>query len=420
VNFPLLDRLARLRRQLAGLGAAPSGNDLPGTLPASGVPSSPRPVAGPIDLLVTHCEVSERHGTGVLLRRLFLGGPPMASVRTLDLYGGEQDFGAPRLKLAHDRSGWTEVVEEVLASLGHLDVRRILCVPYSPGDVQTALAARDVFGAPMCTWVMDDQNIEAEGLSDDLLRRLFARSRLRLAISPEMRRAYQGKFGGTFALAPPAVSPSFLTRVAGQPDPARLAGRRGLVFGNIWGERWLDGLLDTLSGSGVALDWHSGGGTPWMRIDAERVRRAGITVRPHLPERELVETLRASPFVVVPSGTFEGDDSHRFVARLSLPSRLPYLAATAGTPVLILGHPETAAARFVTRHGLGVVVPYQRAAFTAAVETLCRPEAQVRHRAAAAALAPALSAEGMADWIWRSLEAGGPVDGRFDALEQTT
>ena len=47
--------------------------------------------------------------------------------------------------------------------------------------------------------------------------------------------------------------------------------------------------------------------------------------------------------MVVPSGTFEGEDSHRFVARLSLPSRLPYLAATAGTPVIIVGHPDTAA-----------------------------------------------------------------------------
>jgi hypothetical protein len=411
VSLPLLDRLARLRQRLA---------ELDGGRRTRLLESASRPATGPLDLLVTHNEVSERHGTGVLLRRLFLGGPPMASVRAVDLYAGEQDFGEPRLRLDHQGSSWPGVMEAVVGALGHLEVRRILCVPYGPSDVQTALAAREVFGAPMCTWVMDDQNIESGGLPDELLDRLFARSRLLLAISPELRRAYQAKFVRPFALAPPVVSPPHLRLVPGPADPERLAGCRGLVFGNIWGERWLQGLLDTVEGSGVTLDWHSAGGTPWLPIDAARLRRAGVVIRPHLAEPELVAALRASPFVVVPTGTFEQDDSHGFLARLSLPSRLPYLAATAGAPAVILGHPETAAARFVERHGLGLVVPYERQAFGAAVEAICRPEAQERHRAAAARLAPALSAEGMVDWIWRSLEAGEPIDRRFAPLECDT
>jgi hypothetical protein len=132
-----------------------------------------------------------------------------------------------------------------------------------------------------------------------------------------------------------------------------------------------------------------------------------------------VAALRASPYVLVPSGTLEGDDPHRFIARLSLPSRLVYVVAAAGTPVIVLGHPDTAAARFVTRHGLGLVVPYRRAELAAAVAALCTPQAQARHRAAAARLAPALSAAEMADWIWRSLEAGQPADDRFVPLETT-
>lgn len=410
----LLDRLERLRRQVGGPGAEPPAGAA--RAPAS-APRDWSPTTGPVDLLVTHCEVSERHGTGVLLRRLFREGAPVASVRALDLYGGEQDVGAPRLKLALQGAAWTEVVACVLEALGRVDVRRILCVPYSQEDALIALAAREVFGAPMCTWVMDDRNIEADGLPDDLLGRLFDRSGLLLAISPELRQAYQAKFRRPFALAPPAVSPAFVQLRPVTPDPDRMTRRRGLVFGNIWGERWLDGLLETLSGSGVRLDWHSGGGTPWMALDADRLQQAGITVRPHLPEPELVAALRASPFVVVPTGSLDGEDSHRFLARLSLPSRLPYLAATAGTPVLILGHPETAAARFVRRHDLGQVIPYERERFASSVEALCRPEAQARHRAAAAALAPSLSAQGMADWIWRSLEAGGPVDTRYESLE---
>jgi hypothetical protein len=371
----------------------------------------------PVDLLVTHCEVSPRHGTGLLLQRLFRNAAPMVSVRAVDLYQGEQDFGVHSLRLRHETAPWPAVFGDVLTALAGFSVRRIICVPYSPSEVRTALAAQALSGAPRCTWVMDDRNIEADGLPDELLRRLFDRSDLLLAISPEMQRAYAAKFDPRFALAPPGVSPAFLQQVAGSPDAGRVARREGVIFGNIWGERWLADLVRTLDGTGLALDWYSANGTPWMRIDGDVLQRAGIAVRPPVPESELVDALRASPFVIVPTGTFEGDDSHSFVAKLSLPSRLPYLAATAGTPVVIVGHPETAAARFVLRHDLGVVVPYRREALRAAVDALCQPDAQERYRSAAAALAPSLSAEGMVDWIWQSLEAGGPVDRRFERLE---
>lgn len=409
MNFEALERLALHRVRLAAALAEGGGPSLTGKFQP--------PTPGQVDLIVTLCEVSDRHGTGVLLRRIFGEGRDMVTVRSRDFYGGEQQFGLARFLFEHDDAPRPEVYSTLLKALGGFQVRRILCVPYKLDDVRTALAARDLFGAPLCTWVMDDQNIEADGIPDEPLRELFRRSALLLAISPELRQAYQAKFGMTFALAPPAVGASFLQVNPTSPDSARLAQRRGLVFGNIWGERWLDDLMKTLTGSGIEVDWHHGAGTPWMTIDERRLARAGITSRPFLPEAELVAKLRASPFVLVPSGTFEGEDSHRFVARLSLPSRLPYVAATSGTPVLVLGHPETAAARFVTRHGLGLVVPYEQAALVAAVEEICRPEAQARHRAAAAALSPALSSKDMASWIWRSLETGHPFDQRFDVME---
>jgi hypothetical protein len=409
MNFHALDRLAALRERL-GAAASTGGRPLqPGRTPAS--------LHARVDLIVTVCEVIDRHGTGVLLRRIFGEGRDMVTVRSRDFYGGDQQFGVARFIFEHGEAPRPEVYATLLKALGGLPVSRILCVPYKLDDVRTALAAHDLFGAPLCTWVMDDQNIEAGDIPDGPLDELFTRSAVRLAISPELRQAYQAKFRKTFALAPPAVGASFLQTSPTPPDPARLEGRCGLLFGNIWGERWLDDLMKTLSGSGIQVDWHHGAGTPWITIDEAHLTRAGITSRPFLPESELVAKLRASPFVLVPSGTFEGADSHRFVARLSLPSRLPYVAATAGTPVLVLGDPETAAARFVTRHDLGVVVPYQQAAVVAAVEAICRPEAQARHRAAAATLAPALSSKDMASWIWRSLEAGRPIDHRFDALE---
>jgi hypothetical protein len=410
MSFEPFETRRRLRERLEKALAA-AGRP---TIAERGRPSS----LGPVDLLVTRCEVNDRHGTGVLLRRLFGAGREVVTVRSQDLYGGEQVFGAARFKVAHGETSRASVYAGVLSAIGGLEVRRILCVPYDQDEILTATAAQDIFGAPLCTWVMDDQNIEDQGIPDAPLSELFIRSSLRLAISSELQVAYRRKFGVSFGLAPPAVDPVHIQLHPTPPDAARLAAHRGLVFGNIWGEAWFEGLLGALDGAGIQVDWHHGDGTPWRALDPARLARSGITNRSFLPEPELVATLRASPFVLIPSGTFEGDDPHRFIARLSLPSRLAYAAATAGTPVIVLGHPDTAAARFVTRHGLGQVVPYRRAELAASVEAICTPEAQARHRAAAATLAPALSARGMESWLWRSLEAGGPVDDRFATLEQ--
>lgn len=371
---------------------------------------------GPVDVVVTHCEVNDRHGTGVLLRRLFGAGREVVTVRSRDLYGGRQRFGRRSVRLAHRAAPPADDLARVRAALGGLSVRRILCAPYFPDDVRTALALAETSRAPLATWLLDDQNIHAPSIPDQILRDLLDASRLRLAVSTELRAAYQAKFGHRIALAPPVAPAEGLVTEPVAPDAARLAARRGVVFGNIWGAGWMEGLLAALAGTDLRLAWLSGAGTPWRQDDAGRLAKAGIDVRPILPEPTLIAELRASPFVVVPTGTLDEGDPHGWLARLSLPSRIPFVAATAGAPILVLGHAETAAARFVLRHGLGAVAPYRPGDLRAAVDGLCQPAAQARHRQAAARLAPVLSSAGMLDWLWRSLDAGGAVDGRFDAL----
>jgi hypothetical protein len=370
---------------------------------------------GPVDVVVAHCEVNGRHGTGVLLQRILGVGEGVVSVRSRDLYGGEQSFGARRVRVSHGTPP-ADVEARVALLLGGLRVRRILCCPYYADDARTALALAERTGAPLLTWLLDDQNLHAGEIPDEPLRALLGRSALRLAVSPELRDAYAAKFGLPIALAPPVAPEALLLRAPVAPDPARVAARHGLLLGNVWGPGWLEALCGALAGSGLALDWPAMGGTPWRTDDPARLAAAGIRPVPHLAEEALVAALRASPFVVVPTGALAGEDSHGALARLSLPSRIPFAAATAGTPVLVLGHAETAAARFVLRHGLGRVAPYERRAVEEAVAALLEPAAQRAHREAAARLAPALSSEGMAEWLWGSLAAGAPLDARFAPL----
>ena len=42
---------------------------------------------------------------------------------------------------------------------GLLRIEHILVVPYMPDDAHTAIALRQATGAPLVTWVMDDQAV---------------------------------------------------------------------------------------------------------------------------------------------------------------------------------------------------------------------------------------------------------------------
>jgi hypothetical protein len=120
--------------------------------------------------------------------------------------------------------------------------------------------------------------------------------------------------------------------------------------------------------------------------------------------------------VVVPSGTLEESDDRRFIAQLSFPSRIPYILATSHTPILVLGNTETAAARIVTRFGIGAVAPYRRQEFLEAVERIIRPDVNRAMRRAAFLLSVRFADLGAAEWIWQSLDRGKPVDGRYEEM----
>ena len=256
--------------------------------------------------------------------------------------------------------------------------------------------------------------MEVAGIPDGLVCELFSWFELWLAISLELRDAYQEKFGLPIAFVPPLVDPALVLRRPAAQPPA--PGRRGVMIGNVWGQGWLRRLAEVVAGTGVEVDWYSSAGLGWHDLRPEELARAGIHWRSGLPDVALVGRLREASFAVLPTGTLDAEDDHRAIARFSLPSKAVYLLATAHLPILVVGAPETAAARFVARAGVGRTVPYQRAAFLAAVEELIRPEAQAGLRGRAAALAPRFSAEGAGDWIWRSLAAGRAVDDRWEGL----
>ena len=378
-------------------------------------PAQPRTVVRGGDAIVTHCEISDRHGVGKYVRMLFLGEPNIVSIRSADLYDGEHDFGDVALRIGHDGATRDAARSRVFDAVGEHTVRRILCVPYGPDDVLNALAIKQIFGVPLCTYIMDDQNIYAKGIPDELMHELLCDSELRLAISPEMCLEYGAKFGRKLWYMPP-LAPAALVANRLVPPPPFAQSRQGIIIGNIWGERWVDLLRSTVRDSGVTLTWHSSGEFRWLRCSKRDLMADSIVPADPLPEDVLIRTLRNTQFTVVPTGVLDGSDDRKHLAHLSLPSRITYMMAVSQIPILVLGSRDTAAAHFVEQFGIGMVAGYNRASFEKAVDHITRPEVNLEMRKRALAIAGRFTDAGAGEWIWRSLAGGGAMDARYEDL----
>ncbi|MGC2639680.1 MAG: hypothetical protein WA294_21025 [Acidobacteriaceae bacterium] len=370
----------------------------------------------PADLVITACEVNEAHGTGILVRRMFPDSSSIVSVRTHNFYDGDQKFGAAAFCLPLASGSRVEVSSTVQIYLRGARVRRALCIPYLPGEATVSLALKDLHGMPLCTYVMDDKNVAADGICDELMEELLAKSDLRLVIGPEMRDAYEQKYGMKFWVVPPLVSEEVirttLTRVPAPPY-------RGVLLGNIWGQRWLDLLRKVLRGSGLEVDWYCNIKDPKMlHYDRGEMERDGLRLIEPVPEAQLPAMLARYSYAVVPTDPLDGMSPApvEAIARFSLPSRIPTLVVSSQLPMLVVGSPATSASGFVRRFALGEIVPYEQSAAVEGVRLLLDPARQKQIRERALAMSSSFSARGSGEWIWRSLEQGAPCDMRYEAL----
>ena len=365
-----------------------------------------------VDVVVTTTEINALHGTGPLVQRIFKGRRNVFSIRSRDQWGGH-NFGDWNVAISQTGKSRSEAFSQVLCALDGHRVSSVLCVPYFIDELVTSIAASDAFDTPLCAYLMDDQNVAAELIPDAVMREFLEKSSLRLATHPELRAAYQRKYGLPFFLLPAVVPDELIAR---RPVEAVCGSetRRGALLGSFWDQSWFDRLCAALRGCSCRIDWYGNNRTPFLKFPAEDLDRAGITAFGLIPEKQLTEELRKYPFVIVPVGALDGGEGNSGVASLSLPGRILFAAATSHTPILVVGSPQTCAARFVKHFGIGETVPYATAELAAAIDRFNDPGVQREMRSRAAAIGPAFSDLGVGEWLMASLARGCPIDTRFE------
>lgn len=369
----------------------------------------------PVDLIISPNEISFAHGTGVLISRLIEDREHLITMRSSDFYGGEQRV------TAHESftlpSGVTEqrqVLEEVVEWLKPYKVRSIVCAPYFPTDLMLAIAAKAVTGAPLSLWIMDDNCLKNFGIDRSLMVEAINVSQGLFAISPELKRAYQDVFRKPMAVLPPLVSPKLILTEPSKPS----TNGKMVMIGNLWSASLLKKLAKAVEGSGASVDWYSPNIWLWdNEISREKLRKSGLNML-EMPEPDVLsKAVKLATAVIVPTDTTGAGDHAAALGAMSLPTRMPFVLASAGTPLLVVGSENTAAAHFVKNFEVGRVSPYDGAELRKAVEALQKPDVQIAIRKNSAALAPKFSFEGAWDFVDQTVHNGGRwPDERFEEL----
>ncbi len=366
--------------------------------------------------IITPCEVNQQHGTGALVKRIFADNRQIISIRSADHYGGEQDFGVFSLLLDHRELSRAQVFQSVLKTLAHNQIESVFCVPYYASDILTAIAIKELFNVPLATYIMDDQNICVQEIPDALMKEFLSKCSVRFATHPELRDAYENKYGYKFWLLPAIVPHRLINSEVAEVSPQRCQEKWGALLGSIWSPQWFQSLLESIQGAGIKLDWYGNSNYYWLKESAAELEKWGLYSQGLYPEEQLGQQLQAYPFVIVPTGTMDERDDRTELSRLSLPGRIIFNLATANTPVILLGSNKTSAANFINRFQIGVVCDYTPESLAAAVDYVLDPENQQIMRENAVKVAAKFSDRGIDQWVWQSLEKEQAADNRFEAI----
>ena len=370
-------------------------------------------------VLVTTSENNHRHGTGVLLKRVFPGESDIISVRTKNFYSGDQQWAGKSYhfsELELDRKAAFAHVASVFQN--HSGISRLFCVPYDPESLLVAISIKEFHGIPMAVWIMDDQNVVAHVIPDSLMKEFLSKADVRFATHPELRDAYENKFGLKFWLLPAVIPDRLICSVPSEPAKIYIDKPRGALVGSLWSQQWFNSLCNILQASGLELDWFGNSTYYWLTDSDIELQNKGLCPQGIFPENILADKLKDYPFIVVPTGTLDERDDQTHLSKLSLPGRILFILATANTPVILLGSPSTSAANFVNRFNIGVVCDYTPEEFINAVHYVLEPSNQQMLRENAASVAQQFSDQGIDDWIWQSLAMGQAADDRFESLFQ--
>src|SRR5262245_11357228 len=161
-NRMLCNLLTRLVQDQTAATCAPR-LDSPNPSVVASPEADPDPAA-PVRVVVTANEVNNLHGTGPLVMRICKGWRNVFAIRARNDWGGVQDFGDWQVRISAETGARSEFFSNTLSVLRGRNVQTVLCVPFLPNEFLTSIAIQECFGAKLCVYLMDDQNVASNNI----------------------------------------------------------------------------------------------------------------------------------------------------------------------------------------------------------------------------------------------------------------
>ena len=303
-------------------------------------------------MVITAVEPNAQHGTGNYLRQIC---PKQKNVRyifyrELSTYNNICDVdGEHKVIPKKIKFGFIDMLKFKLKK-----VQKILIFPFYENMAHFALFAQKVTGAELITYFLDDSNIYVKNISDSTVKKLLKKSSKRFTISKEMNLAYQKKFTQKCHVLHPKIA----KRNCYFENSYLLKNKKFIncgLLGNIWSIERFNQILTILKALKLKTLWFGlGPEAPWLNLNNKNLRKNNILTPGNLHEKILFQKISNLPFVIIPTGSLEKNDSRKEISKFSMPSRLFFCCAHTNTPIFVLGSHGTAVAKFVTEHKIGV------------------------------------------------------------------
>jgi hypothetical protein len=317
-------------------------------------------------VVITAVEPNAQHGTGNFLREVCgqTQNARFISFRGLSIYNNICDIPGDHFPIP--KEGKLSFMQ--LIKLKLLAPSTILCMPFYENTVKFALYLQKHTNAKLFTYFLDDQNLINKCISDQSLKALLLESDKTYAISDELSKAYRKKFSiECTTLHPKVVSPGkyFL-------NTARIQKKVSCaIVGNIWTNSRLMQIANLVEEANLQVSWFGlGPDAPWLNIDKDLLQKKGIKFAGYLPQNDLFKQISKMSFIILPSGDLDKKDKNKAFSKYSMPSRLFFCGAHTNTPFLVLGHKNTALAKFIRKNKFGVSAEAKKKAFQQAIRLL--------------------------------------------------
>ena len=165
-------------------------------------------------IIIAGVEVNSDNEMGTLLKSSLSKDGDVISIYPQQPHGESHDSGRESYRLPYKDLSRREVYQDIINKFDKYEIDKVFCVPHNQESPLIAMAFKDIFAAKLGVYIMDNQNIVKNNISDELMEEILSKSDICFASHPELRAIYEDKYNLKIWLLPSIVPDQLISEEA--------------------------------------------------------------------------------------------------------------------------------------------------------------------------------------------------------------